>query len=459
MRRARVPEGAAAPRFAERHGRPTEASHERAAGRRTEQRYYDPEIQTMPLERVRALQAERLARQLDRIWATPVPFFKRKLEAAGLRRADLRGPRRPGRASRRRSKPSCARARTAYPPFGDYRGAPASAAVRLGASTGTSGRPTLILWTRKDLEVDHAASARGRWRWGLRPGMSLANAHPVRHERGRLALQPRRRGARRAEHPVGPAGRRGSTSATSSRCGGASGRTCTGCSATSPTTYADAARGLGLDPARDLNLTIAGDHPSEQYLMASSGLEALPLLGSACDERDGAHLAEDLAIVEVIDRHTGRALRSRRARQPGGHRAGEGQLPPALRPRGRGAAQRDAVPLRRDAPAALLRGSRARRRAAPATARCCRSTWRSSCTSSPRSRRRRPSTRSCVPLRPSPELHVRCEHRRRGRSGPAGAAASPSASASGSAWRRGSSSCRRGGLPRFAYKAARVVDA
>jgi phenylacetate-CoA ligase len=74
------------------------------------------------------------------------------------------------------------------------------------------------------------------------------------------------------------------------------------------TTYADAARARGLDPARDLNLTIAGDHPSEQYLMASSGLEALPLLGSACDERDGAHLAEDLAIVEVIDRHTGRAL-------------------------------------------------------------------------------------------------------------------------------------------------------
>ena len=40
-----------------------------------------------------------------------------------------------------------------HPPFGDYRGAPASAAVRLGASTGTSGRPTLILWTRRDLEV------------------------------------------------------------------------------------------------------------------------------------------------------------------------------------------------------------------------------------------------------------------------------------------------------------------
>ena len=71
-------------------------------------------------------------------------------------------------------------------------------------------------------------------------------------------------------------------------------------------TYADAARAMGLDPERDLNLAVAGDHPSEQYLMASSGLEALPLLGSACDERDGAHLAEDLAIVEVIERRTGK---------------------------------------------------------------------------------------------------------------------------------------------------------
>src|SRR5262249_10506008 len=54
-----------------------------------DQRYYDPVVQTMPLERVRALQAERLARQLDRVWTTPVPFFKRKFEAAGLKRADV----------------------------------------------------------------------------------------------------------------------------------------------------------------------------------------------------------------------------------------------------------------------------------------------------------------------------------------------------------------------------------
>ena len=126
-----------------------------------DRRYYDPEVQTMPRERLRQLQAERLAWQLDRVWSVPVPFFRRKLEAAGLRRADLRGlddltlvP--------TTLKDELRRSEEEHPPFGDYRGAPIEACVRLGASTGTSGRPTLILWTPKDLAVDHAASARGR---------------------------------------------------------------------------------------------------------------------------------------------------------------------------------------------------------------------------------------------------------------------------------------------------------
>lgn len=267
--------------------------------------YYDPVIQTMPLEQVQRLQTERLARQLDRVWSVPVPLFRRKLEAAGLRRDDLRGlddlqliP--------TTQKDALRRSEEEHPPFGDYRGAPVSAAVRLGASTGTSGRPTLILWTRKDLEVDYAASFRGRWRWGLRPGMSLANAHPFGMNAGGWHFSHGIEGLGVLNIPSGPpvgeqhikdvieVWRR--LKPDMYRLFG-----------NVATTYADAARTFGLDPSRDLNLTIAGDHPAEQYLMASSGLEALPLLGSACDERDGAHLAEDLAIVEVIDRRTGRA--------------------------------------------------------------------------------------------------------------------------------------------------------
>jgi phenylacetate-CoA ligase len=271
-----------------------------------ERPYYDPEIQTMPLERVRQLQAERLGRQLDRVWSGPVPFFRRKYEAAGLKRADLRGLD-DLTAIPTTVKSELRASEEAHPPFGDYRGAPVSGAVRLGASTGTSGRPTLILWTRKDLEVDHRASARGRWRWGLRPGMSLANAHPFGMNAGgwHFSHGVEALGVLNVPSgpPVGDAHIRDVLEVWRRirpdmyRLFG-----------NVATTYADAARARGIDPARDLNLTIAGDHPSEQYLMASSGLEALPLLGSACDERDGAHLAEDLAIVEVIEPSTGRQL-------------------------------------------------------------------------------------------------------------------------------------------------------
>jgi phenylacetate-CoA ligase len=271
----------------------------------TGRRYYAPDVQTLPFEQLQALQAQRLARQLDRVWSLPVPFFRRKLEAAGLQRRDLR------RLDDLRLIPTTLKAELRrsedeYPPFGDYRGAPLGACVRLGASTGTSGRPTLILWTRKDLEVDYAASSRGRWRWGLRPGMSLANAHPFGMNAGGWHFSHGIEGLGCLNIPSGPplgeqhvrdvieVWRR--LRPDMYRLFGNVART-----------YSDAARARGLDPERDLRLSIAGDHPSEQYLMASSGLEALPLLGSACDERDGAHLAEDLAIVEVIDRHGGRS--------------------------------------------------------------------------------------------------------------------------------------------------------
>jgi phenylacetate-CoA ligase len=270
----------------------------------TDRPYYDAAIQTMPRDALRRLQAERLARQLDRVWSVPVPFFRRKLEAAGLTRADLRGLDDLAHIPTTR-KHELRESEEQHPPFGDYRGAPIDACVRLGASTGTSGKPTLILWTRKDLAVDYAASARGRWRWGLRPGMSLANAHPFGMNAGGWHFSHGIENLGVLNIPSGPpvgdahvrdvleVWRRLRPSMY--RLFGNVART-----------YADAARAIGLDPAGDLGLTLAGDHPSEQYLMASSGLEALPLLGSACDERDGAHLSEDLAIVEVLDPRTGK---------------------------------------------------------------------------------------------------------------------------------------------------------
>ncbi len=418
-------------------------------------RYYEPEIQTMPLERVRALQAQRLARQLDRIWETPIPFFRRKLEAAGLRRADLRGLDDLG-AIPTTVKPELRASEEEHPPFGDYRGAPPSAAVRLGASTGTSGRPTLILWTRKDLEVDHAASARGRWRWGLRPGMSLANAHPFGMNAGGWHFSHGVEALGVLNIPSGPP------------VGEAHVRDVVEVwrrlrpdmyrlFGNVATTYAEAARELGLDPVRELNLTIAGDHPSEQYLMASSGLEALPLLGSACDQRDGAHLAEDLAVVEVIERGTGRSL---------GH--GErGNLVVTVLEKDNFLLRYDLEDVVRlnetpcpcgETHRRLFYEGRVRdivpvgaREVLPIDVALILYDFSEVSTPSAEYQIVRPAT-------PAPELHVRCEH------APGVDVAALSARLADRFRARLGVAARlelvpRGGLPRFAYKAARVVDA
>ncbi|MFN8546049.1 MAG: hypothetical protein U0807_17860 [Candidatus Binatia bacterium] len=267
--------------------------------------YYDAAIQTLPPEPLRALRAERLQRQIDHVWTVPVPFFRRKLEAVGLRRGDRVGLDELSRIPTT-VKAELRRSEDEHPPFGDYRGAPPSAAVRLGASTGTSGRSTLVLWTQKDIAVDYTASARARWRFGLRPGMSFAHAHPFGMNAGGWHVSRDIEALGVLNVPSGPpVGERHVRDVLEVwrrlrpdmyRLSGNVART-----------YADAARAAGLDPVRDLNLRVAGGHPSDQYLMVSAGVEAFPLLGSACQERDGAHLAEDLAIVEVIEPRTGRA--------------------------------------------------------------------------------------------------------------------------------------------------------
>jgi phenylacetate-CoA ligase len=270
------------------------------------ERFFAPEVQTMPRERLLALQEERLAKQVDRIFSRPIPFQRRRLEALGVRPGEVRT-----RDDLARIPPilkdDLRRSQAEHPPFGDYLGADPRECVRLGASTGTSGKPTLILWSKRDLEVDFAASARGRWRWGLRPGMSLSQAHPSGLNAGGWMFS---RGIERmgvfnlpAGPPLGDAHRRTVAKIWSKvkpsmyRFFGNAGEQ-----------YAEAARGLGLDPARDLGLESAGDHPSQQYLSVSGGLESLPLLGTACDERDGCHLCEDLAIVDVLDLATGKPV-------------------------------------------------------------------------------------------------------------------------------------------------------
>ena len=62
-------------------------------------------------------------------------------------------------------------------------------AVRLGTSTGTTGQPTITVWTRKDLWIEYESGARNWWRMGYRPGMIITHAHPAYLYGGGVMLQ------------------------------------------------------------------------------------------------------------------------------------------------------------------------------------------------------------------------------------------------------------------------------
>jgi phenylacetate-CoA ligase len=139
--------------------------------------FYRPEAQTLSREQIRELQGKKLRHEIDRIWNQPIPFFKRKMESVGLRPEHIRT------VDDLKNFPPTVKDELRQnedenPPFGDYRGAPATQAIRLGRTTGTTGKPSTLLWTKKDYEIDAEISARSMWRAGMRPGMKLTHTHP-----------------------------------------------------------------------------------------------------------------------------------------------------------------------------------------------------------------------------------------------------------------------------------------
>jgi len=263
--------------------------------------FFRPDIQTMPRDQLRALQEERLRALIDRIHSQPIPFFKKKLESAGIGPDDIKSlddlPRIP-----RTVKQELREDEIAHPPLGSYRGAPPSQCIRLSTSTGTTGKPTIILFTRHDLDVEYDAGCRSFMRQGRKPGQVITHAHPGGLNGGQALLGGVIEAFGSMNVPVGMP-----SSADDIQ------RAINLWRELKPDHYEmfgpvlhifwEAAKGMGLDPEKDLNMKPPADVP--QYRAISAGLDGFAFLGSGCEYERGSHLCEDEAIVEVVDNATG----------------------------------------------------------------------------------------------------------------------------------------------------------
>jgi phenylacetate-CoA ligase len=269
-----------------------------------ERRYWDEAAQTIAPDQLRRVQTERLREAVQRAYDGS-GFFRRRFDAAGVSPTDVRGLDDLARLPVFR-KADLRENEAEFAPVGDYRCVGLRGSVRLAMSTGTTGRPTFTVWTANDLVLDYELAARAHWRAGLRPGHIVVNAHPG-YLNGGQAMS-----AGAYEHMgvlpvcVGPP----ESDEHAERVVRALEHLPIDEWRVYPAALArfrEAANRIGSSiqlPAPEAS------GPAAQYDKLSAGQECVSYLGSACQPGRGSHLAEDYAIVEVLNVRTAEPVRT-----------------------------------------------------------------------------------------------------------------------------------------------------
>ncbi len=131
---------------------------------------WNDEFETLPREAMEALQLKRLRDLADRIAAT-VPFYRRKLADAGYRPGDIRKREDLARLPFTTKEDL----RDNYP-FGLF-AVPMERVVRIHASSGTTGKPTVVGYTRRDIDTWSELMARTLSCGGTTSGDIVHNAY------------------------------------------------------------------------------------------------------------------------------------------------------------------------------------------------------------------------------------------------------------------------------------------
>lgn len=118
-----------------------------------EKRYYQPEIETMPVEKIKALQSERLAAQVKNVWDN-VPYYRQKMEEKGVTPDDIHG------IEDLHKLPFLTKddLRDAYP-YGLV-ARPLKDCVRIQSTSGTTGRRVVAFYTQHDVDLWDECCAR-----------------------------------------------------------------------------------------------------------------------------------------------------------------------------------------------------------------------------------------------------------------------------------------------------------
>lgn len=269
--------------------------------------FFNEKMETMTREEIETLQLERLKATVRHCMNSP--FYSKRFDEAGLKPEDIRS------LDDLRRIPFTTKQdlRDTYP-FG-MASVPLRECSRLHSSSGTTGTPTVILHTHKDLEEWATQVARNLWMVGLRPDDVFQNSSGYGMFTGGLGFQY---GAERMGMLTIPAA--AGNSARQIKFITDFGTTALHAVPSYVTRLYEVMQNMGVDPRRDTKLRVlaigAEPHSEEQRqrIQDMLGVKAYnsfgmsemcgPGVGFECKEQNGLHFWEDYYIVEIVNPDT-----------------------------------------------------------------------------------------------------------------------------------------------------------
>jgi len=269
--------------------------------------YLHPQYETMTREQIAELQSERLQDTVKR--CMNVPFYQQKFKEMGITPSDIKSVEDVSKLPFTTKQDL----RDTYP-FG-LAAVPLRECTRLHSSSGTTGNPTVILHTQKDLDEWANQVARNLWMVGLRPDDVFQNSSGYGMFTGGLGFQY---GAERLGMLTIPAA--AGNSLRQIKFMTDFGTTAVHAVPSYVTRLYEVMQEVGVDPRRDTKLRVlaigAEPHSEEQRkrIEEMMGVKAYnsfgmsemcgPGVGFECQEQNGLHFWEDYYIVEILDPET-----------------------------------------------------------------------------------------------------------------------------------------------------------
>lgn len=273
---------------------------------------WNDEFETLPREALEALQLKRLKQTVERVYAT-VPFYRKKFDEAGIKPDDIKS------LDDLKKLPFTTKddLRENYP-FGMF-AVPLKQVVRIHASSGTTGKPTVVGYTKRDIETWSELMARSLASAGVTKEDIIQNAYGYGLFTGGLGVHY---GAERIGATVIPiSGGQSKRQIMIMKDFGATVLTCTPSYALH---LAEVAEEMGVDP-KEMNIRVGifGAEPwtdeMRKEIEETWNIKAIDIYGLSeiigpgvsieCEEAQaGLHIFEDHFIPEIIDPETGEVL-------------------------------------------------------------------------------------------------------------------------------------------------------